>query len=326
MDRLQERIEEAATLIRDIVLRTPLLENDALNDELGLRVLVKAECLQKTGSFKARGALNFVLRRGEAPDAHFVGFSSGNHAQGLAYAAHIVGARATVLMPASAPARKIAGTRAFGAKVEILTDFFADRARRAADFVAAGAILVPPFDHEDIIAGQGTVGLEVAAQAARRKLQPDAFFVPASGGGLLAGSASAVRHAFARCRIVAVEPHGFDDFARSHAAGRRLTIEAGASTLCDGLMSPQPGEIPFEIVKTLSPDFDTVTDGQVTNAVRILFERFNLVVEPSGAAAFASLLSQANAMQGATAVVVVSGGNVDQSLFTRLLSEPSSHI
>lgn len=329
MDRpqqIQRRIEEAAALIRDFVVRTPLLESSTLNDELGLRLFVKAECLQNTGSFKARGALNFVLRRGGAPDAHFVGFSSGNHAQGLAYAARIVGARATVLMPASAPARKIAGTRAMGARVEILEDFFANRGRRVAELIAEGAILVPPFDHEDIVAGQGTVGLEVAAQAVWRKIQPDAFYVPASGGGLLAGSASAIRHAFPRCRIVAVEPHGFDDFARSHAAGSRLTVEAGASTLCDGLMSPQPGEVPFEIVKALSPDFDTVTDGEVTNAVRILFERFNLVAEPSGAAAFASILSQTKAMQGTTAVVLVSGGNVDQSLFTRLLGEPSFHV
>ncbi|WP_429819013.1 threonine ammonia-lyase [Ensifer sp. B1-9] len=326
MDRLHAKINEAASLIRDFVLRTPLLESDTLNDELGLRVLVKAECLQKTGSFKARGALNFALRLGAVPDAHFVGFSSGNHAQGLAYAARIVGARATVLMPASAPVRKIAGTRALGAGVEILTDFFASRERRAAEFIAEGAILLPPFDHEDIVVGQGTVGLEVAAQAARRKIQPDAFFVPASGGGLLAGSASAVRDTFPRCRIVAVEPHGFDDFARSLAAGRRVTGEAGASTLCDGLMSPQPGKVPFAIAKSLAPDFDTVTDAQVTNAVRILFDRFNLVVEPSGAAAFASLLSQAKAMQGTTAVVVASGGNIDQSLFTRLLGEPSSHL
>lgn len=326
MDSLQEKTEEAAVRIRDFVLCTPLLESEALNDDLGLRVLVKAECLQKTGSFKARGALNFVLRRGTARDAHFVGFSSGNHAQGLAYAARIVGAKATVLMPTSAPARKIAGTRALGADVEILADFFADRERRAAEFIAEGSILVPPFDHEDIVAGQGTVGLEIAAQAARRKIRPDAFFVPASGGGLLSGSASAVRHAFPRCRIVAVEPRGFDDFARSLAVGERMANEAGASTLCDGLMSPQPGKVPFEIAKTLSPDFDTVTDGQVTNAVRILFERFNLVVEPSGAAAFASMLAQAKEMQEATAVVVVSGGNVDQSLFTRLLGEPSSHI
>ncbi|MFT4161018.1 threonine ammonia-lyase [Shinella sp.] len=326
MDNLQDRIEEAAVLIRDFVLRTPLLESDTLNNELGLRVLIKAECLQKTGSFKARGALNFVLHRRTARDAHFVGFSSGNHAQGLAYAARIVGAKATVLMPASVPARKIAGTRALGADVEILADFFAIRDRRAGEFIAEGAIFVPPFDHEDIIAGQGTVGLEIAAQAARRKIRPDALFVPASGGGLLSGSASAVRHAFPRCRIVAVEPRGFDDFARSVAAGERMANEAGAGTLCDGLMSPQPGKVPFEIVKTLSPDFDTVSDSQVANAVRILFERFNLVAEPSGAAAFASMLSQAKAMQGATVVVVVSGGNVDQSLFTRLLGEPSSHI
>lgn len=324
MDRLSQihgKIENAATLIRDFTLRTPLLESETLNNELGLRVLVKPENLQKTGSFKARGALTFVLRRDAGPETHFVGFSSGNHAQGLAYAARIVGAKATVLMPPTAPARKIAGTRALGADVEILEDFFASRDLRAAEHVAQGAIFVPPFDHEDILAGQGTVGLEISTEAVSCDIRPDAFFVPTSGGGLLAGSATAIRHAFPDCRIVAVEPHGFDDFARSAKAGERVSYEPGANTLCDGLMSPLPGAIPFEIVKSLSPDFDTVTDKQVADAMRTLFERFNLVVEPSGASAFAALLAQAGSMQGKTAVVVLSGGNVDQSLFTRLFNQ-----
>jgi threonine dehydratase len=326
LSKIHGKIEEAAALINAFAVRTPLLESETLNAQLGLRVLVKAESLQKTGSFKARGALNFVLRHNSGPDAHFVGYSSGNHAQGLAYAARIVGAKATVLMPASAPARKIAGTRAFGANVEILEHFFADRDHRVAELVASGAIFVPPFDHADIVVGQGTVGLEIAAEVDRRKLQPDTLFVPTSGGGLLAGTASAIRYAFPQCRIVAVEPHGFDDFARSAAAGKRLPCNNTASTLCDGLMSPQPGAIPFDIVKNLSPDFDTVTDQLVAQAVRTLFERFNLVVEPSGAAAFASLFAQSESMRGTTAVVIISGGNVDQSLFMRLLGAPSPKI
>lgn len=319
-----EKIEDAAALIRDFVSRTPLLECETLNDELGLRVLIKAENLQKTGSFKARGALTFVLRRAGGEEAHFVGFSSGNHAQGLAYAARIVHAKATVLMPSSASARKIAGTRALGAKVELLDNFFAGRDRRVAEYVTHGAIFVPPFDHDDILTGQGTVGLEIAEETASRKIRPDSLFVPTSGGGLLAGTAIAVRHAYPDCRVVAVEPHGFTDFARSVASDKRIKCEASASTLCDGLMSPLPGQIPFEIVRHLMPDFDSVTDRQVADAMRVLFERFNLVVEPSGAAAFASLLAQAGSLKGKTAVVVISGGNVDQSLFIRLIDQSLS--
>lgn len=315
-------IDDAARLIDGHAVRTPLLESDVLNGALGLRVLVKPESLQRTGSFKVRGALNFVLRR---PDtAHFVGYSSGNHAQGLAYAARVLGAKATVLMPASAPARKIEGTRALGATVEVLGDFFGSRDNRVAEIVAEGAVFVPPFDHCDVVSGQGTVGLEIALDLRQRNIVPDRLFVPTSGGGLLAGTASAIRHVFPRCDLVAVEPRGFDDFARSIAAGQRLTHEPAARTLCDGLTSPMPGIVPFDIVRALEPDFETVTDDQVGYAVRVLFERFNLVVEPSGASAFASLLARAPSLRNATVVVVVSGGNVDRGLFLRLLAETNS--
>ncbi|PDT08865.1 serine/threonine dehydratase [Rhizobium sp. J15] len=316
---LRDDIAAAAERIREFVVRTPLLESVTLNDELGVRLIVKPENLQKTGSFKARGALNFLLRHGASAGSSFVGYSSGNHAQGLAYAARICGSAATVLMPKTASPRKIERTRALGATVELLDDFFETRQLRVNDLVSQGFVFVPPFDHDDIIAGQGTVGLEIAEQLNARSITPDFIAIPASGGGLIAGSGVAVKADFPECAIVAVEPRGFDDFARSIAAGELQDFEPGESTLCDGLMSPRPGLLPFKIVRGLRPSFETVSDIDVTNAIRTLFDNFNLIAEPSGAAAFASILAKSSAFRGKTVVVVVSGGNVGSALFTSAL-------
>jgi len=285
-----EHILAAHRRIASHVARTPLLESESLNASLGLRLVVKPESLQKTGSFKARGALNFVLQSQSSANNAFVGYSSGNHAQGLAYAARVVGRRAHVLMPASAPSRKVEGTLALGAEVEILADFFTQRDQRVAQMVADGAVFVPPFDHRHIIEGQGTVGLEIAQDATARDIPIDTLFIPVSGGGLLAGTAIAVRQRFPGCRIVGVEPDGFDDFARSMAVGARTSNEPGRSTLCDGLMSPRPGEVPFALANAIKPDFATVGDSDVRQAVKILFGHFNLIAEASGAAAVAAVL------------------------------------
>nr|WP_278116067.1 threonine/serine dehydratase [Mesorhizobium sp. WSM4875]WIE94617.1 threonine/serine dehydratase [Mesorhizobium sp. WSM4875] len=309
----------AESRVASHTVSTPLLESESLNASLGLRLLVKPESLQKTGSFKARGALNFVLQTSPPDDGLFVGYSSGNHAQGLAYAAGAVGKKAHLLMPPGAPSRRIEGTRALGAEVEVLTDFIGRRDRRISEMVAEGAVFVPPFDHCHIIHGQGTVGLELARDAAGRDMKLDVAFIPTSGGGLLAGTGIAVRHQFPACQIVGVEPTGFDDFARSIAAGSPVANEQGATTLCDGLMSPRPGTLPFQLAAELQPDFTTVSDSDVRQAIGVLFANFNLVVEPSGAAGLAAVLKAAKSLQDKTVAVVVSGGNIDAGLFARIL-------
>ncbi|OWV98795.1 threonine/serine dehydratase [Rhizobium sp. R693] len=324
--RLHHDIEAAAGRIGKYIVRTPLLESAWLNSKLGLRLLIKPENLQKTGSFKARGALNFLLRRDAGPTSSFAGYSSGNHAQGLAYAAMVCGSAATVIMPASAPARKVEGAKALGATVELIGDFFKSRQARVEQLVARGATLVPPFDHADIVAGQGTVGLEIVEDLQARSIQPELLAVPTSGGGLIAGTAAALKTRFPDCAVMAVEPRGFDDFAKSVEAGAPRGYEPGGSTICDGLMSPRPGALPFEVVRELRPSFETVSDDRVLEAIRLLFESFNIVAEPSGAAAFAAVVARAQSLKDKTVAVVVSGGNVDPAVFTRALRGASEDI
>lgn len=324
MEGLPAKIEAAASRLRGQIARTPLLECTSLNDQLGLRVLVKAESLQKTGSFKVRGALNFLALASANTNSRFVAYSSGNHAQGLAYAARTFGSHATVLMPADAPVRKVAGTRALGADVELLDDFFGGRQQRVEELVAEGATFVPPFDDEAIVAGQGTVGLEIAEQAAGLSVSPDVLVCPISGGGLFSGAATAVRQALPGSSLLAVEPSGFDDFARSVASGSRIANSGGFETICDGLRTPVPGHIPFEIVRKLNPAFTTVTDEACRSAVGTLFDHFNIVAEPSGAAALAALSQHAPHLRGKTAVIIVSGGNIDPSLFIDILKSHSA--
>lgn len=314
-------ISAAAERIRRFTVRTPLLESDSVNELLGVRVLIKPECLQKTGSFKARGALNFAMQLPTGQSGTFVGFSSGNHAQGLAYAARLTGKKAHVLMPGDAPKKKVARTRELGASVELLADFFNEREPRIAELCRCGGVFIPPFDHEHIVAGQGTVGLEIADDLSAADVAPAACFIPASGGGLLAGSALAIRDRFPDCHIIGVEPAGFDDFSRSIQAGSRVSSTRQTSTICDGLMSPMPGAIPFAIARELGPSFKTVDEQGVTSAVGFLFSHFNLVTEPSGAAAFAALVANLPAHRGSTVVVVVSGGNVDTEIFAKILLE-----
>ncbi|TCN22782.1 threonine/serine dehydratase [Sinorhizobium americanum] len=311
-----QRISSAQDRIGRHVTRTSLIESPLVNDELGFRLLVKAENLQKTGSFKVRGATNFVLQAATQSNQDFVGYSSGNHAQGLAFAARLAERTATVLMPSNAPARKIKSTKALGAEVVLLDEFIAERDRLVAEMVNEGAIFVPPFDHDWIVEGQGTVGLEIVEDLGKCGILPDAAFVPTSGGGLLAGVAICLRSAFDNLRITGVEPSDFDDFGRSIAAGSRQQVRLGGRTICDGLMSSQPGKIPFDIVMELGVGFAAVTDEEVRDAMRLLLTGYSVVAEPSGAAALAAVLNRTSELRGLNVIVVVSGGNVDRQLFT----------
>jgi threonine dehydratase len=318
-----EDVVAASQRLSDWLVDTPVLESQVLNHRLGVRVLVKAECLQHAGSFKIRGALNRMLQLSHAErQSGVVAYSSGNHAQAVALAAKWLGVPAAVVMPADAPETKQEQTRRFGAEVVVYDRYRDDREKIAAELAAArGAALVPPFDHADVVAGQGTVGLELAAAAKARNVELGEVYIPCSGAGLLAGCALALRAVYPNCALHAVEPEGYDDMAQSLAAGVRRRIVASRRTLCDGLQATTPGAIPFAICKDLRVAADTVSDLQVLRAIAFAADHFKLVVEPSGAAALAAVLAMPHRPTQAIGLILT-GGNVDRGVLLRALAEP----
>jgi threonine dehydratase len=318
-------IEDAAAQLEGMAVKTPLLRCDALDEAAGGRVFVKAECLQRTGSFKFRGAYNRISRlAAEERKAGVVAFSSGNHAQGVAAAAKIVGCPAVIVMPADAPAMKIEATRGYGAEVVLYDRFGQSREAMAAEIVAArGAILVPPFEDPLIIAGQGTVGLEAARQLAAfdPALTADIVACPASGGGLMAGVALAFERLSPTTRAICVEPEGFDDHALSLKAGARVGWTPGTKpSLCDALMSPIPGKLTFALNAPRLAEGAVVSDAQALAAMAFAFRHLKLVLEPGGAVALAAALTHKLDLDGGVAVVVASGGNVDARVFAQAIA------
>jgi threonine dehydratase len=313
-------VVDAAARLRGWVVETPVLESEAINARVGARVLLKAECLQHTGSFKIRGALNRLLQLGaEERAAGVVAFSSGNHAQAVALAARWLEVPATIVMPADAPKIKADRTREHGAEVVLYDREREDREAIAADIAArSGAAIVPPFDHPHIVAGQGTLALELARAARARDEDIDAFYAPCSGGGLVAGCALALKHEWPGCAVYAVEPKGFEDHAASLAAGERRAVAPGGTTLCDGLRAPLPGAITFAVNKRLLAGARAVDDTQIRAAMALAAEHLKVVVEPSGAAALAAVLAEPRPI-GPCIAVVLSGGNVDAELLAEAL-------
>ena len=314
-------IEAASERLAGKAVLTPLLEFPVLNERLGARVLLKAENLQRTGSFKFRGAYNTISRLPEAArGAGVVAYSSGNHAQGVAAAAALVGVPATIVMPADAPAIKMENTRGYGAEV-VIYDRYSESREQVAEHLAAerGATLVRPYDDPDIIAGQGTCGLEIARQAEVLGVRLDHLLVCCGGGGLTAGCALAVSELSPGTAIHTVEPAGFDDTARSLAAGERLANAPGARSFCDALLGPTPGELTFEINRRLVADGLVVDDAEVAEAMAFAFRNLKLVVEPGGAVTLAALLSGKLKIAGKTVAATLSGGNVDPETYCRAI-------
>jgi threonine dehydratase len=315
-------IEAAALRLRGVAVRTPLLESEALNQRTGGRVLLKAECLQRTGSFKFRGAYNTIS---QIDAGAVVAYSSGNHGQGVAAAASLLGKAATIVMPADAPAIKIENTRRYGAVVRLY-----DRQRESREAIGAeiaartGAALIKPYDDPRIIAGQGTAGLELAEQARERGAAPDLALMPCGGGGLIAGGALALTAGFPGIAIYAVEPDGLDDTRRSLEAGERLANAPGATSICDALLLPAPGELTFAINRQLLAGGLAVTDNEVRGAIAFAFRHLKLVLEPGGAAALAATLAGKLSLAGRTVAVMLSGGNVDPALFAAAITGRSS--
>lgn len=318
-----EDIREAATRLAGVAVKTPLLESERLNERVGTRVLLKCETFQPMGAFKIRGAWNMISRLSEQKRRRgVVAFSSGNHAQAVAWCGRRLGIPTTIVMPSDAPQIKVNNTRALGAEVIPYDRITGDREAIAKEITSrTGAAIVPPYDHPWIIAGQGTVGLEIAEQCAELGTQPDAVIVPCSGGGLIAGCAIALKSAFAETEIYPAEPAGFDDTTQSLVHGVRVENEAGTVSICDALLVPTPGELTFEINRNFLSQGLTVTDREVRDAMYAAYTDARLVVEPGGAAGLAALLREPEAFAGRTVCVVLSGGNTDPGLFADILKE-----
>ncbi len=316
-----EDVLRARDALAGRVVRTPTLRSAALDRLCGATVLLKAEPLQRTGSFKLRGATNAVLALGEAARARgVVTHSSGNHGQAVACAAASVGAHATVFMPSDAPAVKREGTLSWGAEVVPYDRHRDDRFALAEGFAArTGAALIPPFDHPDVIAGQGTLALELIEDARADGLELDDLLVCTGGGGLIAGCALAASGASPTTRVHAVEPEGWDDTGRSLLAAERLPA-AGGSLLCDALLAARPGELTFALNRRLVADGIAVSDAAVLEAMRLAFAHLKLVVEPGGAVCLAALLSGRFAARDRVVGLTLSGGNVDPATFSRALA------
>lgn len=308
----------AAARIAPYAIRTPLVESAGLNARTGGRIFLKLETLQRTGSFKFRGACNrLAMIPGQDRGNGVVAFSSGNHAQGVAAAAALFGMPAVIVMPSDAPRPKIEGTRALGATIVEYDRLSDDREAIAAKFCAErGAVLVKPFDDAGIIAGQGTVGLEIAEDAARFGIVPDAVLTPCSGGGLVSGVALALHGAGLKARVQSVEPENFDGMRRSLEAGERVTAPGGKLSIADALMAPVPGQIVFELAKDLLSPGLAVSDVELEQAVGFAARELKLLVEPGGVAALAALLAGKIEARGRTVVLVLSGGNADFSAMT----------
>ncbi len=315
-------IDAAARVLAPFAVRTPLLSPSVLNERMGTRIFLKPEMLQRTGSFKFRGAFNKLSSiPPEARGGGVVAFSSGNHAQGVAHAAQILGMQATIVMPADAPLSKRERTRAYGAEVVLYDRDREDReaiSREIAD--KRGATLVRPYDDPFVIAGQGTVGREISEDMAALGLVPDIVVAPASGGGLIAGVATAIKARYPKAMVMSGEPEAFDDHARSLRSGKREAHSSQGRTICDALMASIPGEITFSINSQLLAQGVIATDAEVGLAVGFAFRELKLVVEPGGSVGLAALLAGRIDVAGKNVVIVLSGGNVDADLFARLIA------
>ncbi|MCS0496161.1 threonine/serine dehydratase [Ancylobacter sp. MQZ15Z-1] len=315
-------VASAAERLAGVAVRTPLIASPRLDELTGGRVFLKPEPLQRTGSFKFRGAYNRISRIPEDQRAGgVVACSSGNHAQGVAAAATLMGMRSVIVMPKDAPAMKRARTIAFGAEV-VDYDRGVDDRDAIADAIARerGAVFVPPYDDFHIIAGQGTVGLEIAEDLAARDLVPDVVIANASGGGLISGIALAVKDRFPDARVMTAEPAGFDDHARSFLSGGRERNERATGSICDALLAATPGRLTFEITSRIVGEGVSASDEEVARAVAFAFEELKIVVEPGGAVALAAVLAGKVDLKGRVAAIVLSGGNVDGDMFARCLA------
>lgn len=314
-------IRSAAQQISGQAVRTPLLESDALNERVGGRVLVKPECLQRTGSFKFRGAYN-RLSRIDVADRHkgVVAFSSGNHAQGVALAGKLLGMPVTIVMPSDAPRAKVEGVRRMGGEIVSYDRATGDREAISQELAEkTGGVLVPSYDDRFIIAGQGTIGLEISEDTDRLGIVPDQLVCCTGGGGLIAGTGIAIRDRFPDCALWAAEPEGFDDHRRSLEADKRVENQRRSGSIQDAIITPTPGRLTFEINRHQLTGGVTASDDDTLDAIAFIWKHLKLVAEPGGATAFATLFNGQLDARDKTTIVLITGGNVDSAIFRQAL-------
>lgn len=316
-------VMSAAKQIEGVAVRTPLIENIALNEIAGGRVFIKPESLQHTGSFKFRGAYNRLSRlTQEEKDRGVLAFSSGNHAQGVARAAQLLGIEATIVMPEDAPTLKLEATKGYGAKV-VLYDRYNEDREEVAHRVAgdSGVTVVPPYNDPFIMAGQGTSALEVAEDLKALGLTPDQALVCCGGGGLASGSFTVYKHFFPEMQCYAVEPEAFDDVARSLESGRIETVDFGARSICDALLTPSPGALTFPVLQSAGAKGLTISDDEAIKAVAFACNVLKVSAEPGGAAALAALLAGKVETKDRVTVCIISGGNIDPRMMQQCLQD-----
>lgn len=314
-------IVDAAIRLKGQLVATRLIESEALNNKYGARILFKPECLQRTGSFKFRGAYNRISQMtADERKRGIVAFSSGNHAQGVAAAAAIFGLKSVIAMPSDAPETKVANVRRMGAEVVRFDRFRDDRMAVVRPWMERGMALVPPFDDPAIIAGQGTIGLELMRQAAALGVTLDAVVMPCGGGGLSSGISLAVKDASPGTDVWVAEPEHFDDTRLSLAAGRRVAIEPGHNSICDAILTAEPGIVTFEINRRNLAGSVAVSDAATAAAMRDAMAHLKLVVEPGGCVGLAALSSGEIELAGKCVAVVLSGGNVDFGTYAKILA------
>ena len=316
-------ITQAAFRINGFATKTPLLESKLVNERLGGRVLFKAECLQVTGSFKFRGAFNKLSKLASVSKLKgVVAYSSGNHAQGVAAAAAHFGVSATIVMPSDAPKIKIANTKALGANVVLYErnkedrNVIGQRLSKAHDL-----ILIPPYNDADIMAGQGTIGLAIAQQLNAMNIKCDQTIGPVGGGGLMSGSATALNHHFPGMHLWGAEPEGYDDAARSLSAGKILANEHTTACICDSIITPMVGDLPFPIMQRHLKGAKSASESYVLEAMNICMQQLKLVVEPGGCIGLAAILNNSLDVKDKTTVVILSGANADPAMLSRALSQ-----
>ncbi|WP_288430521.1 threonine/serine dehydratase [uncultured Agrobacterium sp.] len=316
-------IEAARNRIRNEAVRTPLMSSPFLDEIAGRKVFVKAECLQRTGSFKFRGGWSAVSAlEPEVRQRGVIAFSSGNHAQGVALAASLHGIPSVIIMPQDAPRIKVENTRAYGAEIVLF-----DRSKDDRDAIGAkisaerGLTLIRPFDEPLVIAGQGTVGLEIAEQGKEAGIEEAEVLVPCGGGGLTSGVALALKAKAPNFKVRTCEPENFDDVARSLSSGKIERNAALSGSICDAIITPQPGDITFPIMATLCGKGIAVSEEEALRAMVLAFQRLKIVVEPGGAVALAAALFHADKLEAETVIAVASGGNVDADIMAAALSK-----